>query len=89
MRLFLITMSILITACNSIGAVVSAPIDVPGEYNDMTVSADMLNVRDSPGGIILSYLIRGDIVTVYAIEDGWCRITPNEEERWVYCKWLK
>ena len=84
-----ITISILTLACGSAGALVGKVAQSPVR-DERTVTATTLNVRAAPDGLILSYLLRGDFVTVYEIDDDWCRITPEQSvERWVYCKWLK
>ena len=89
MRKMLICVSILTLACGSAGALVGK-VAQPPERDERTVTAATLNVRAAPDGLILSYLVHGNIVTVYEIDDGWCRITPERSaERWVYCRWLK
>jgi uncharacterized protein YgiM (DUF1202 family) len=41
------------------------------------VSADKLNIRDQPGGKLISKLKRGDIVRVYEKRDDWARISMD------------
>lgn len=64
------------------------------ETAEMVVTAERLYVRTQPDGEISTYLILGDVVTVYAVkmigDTNWCRITPEEHSpRWVGCGWLE
>jgi len=58
---------------------------------EMTVTAEKLNIRTSPGGEVIhfAYLLEGDIVTVYERQTAngyeWCRTGLH----WVGCEWLE
>ena len=58
---------------------------------EMTVTAEKLNIRTSPGGEVVhfAYLLEGDIVTVYERQTAngykWCRTGLH----WVGCEWLE
>lgn len=55
---------------------------------EMIVAAEVLHVRDKPGGTVIDYLYNGDPVTVYQQSGTWCKISDTEP-RWVACWWLE
>ena len=70
----------------------SAPVEA-AETVPMIVTGK-LYVRAAPNGEVVSYLLDGDKVTVYAVEVvgdiSWCRITPlDNSPRYVGCGWLE
>lgn len=56
---------------------------------DQFVSADKLNLRDSPGGKVVSTLKRGDKVQVFEKQKEWVRVSTNgQPDRWLSSKSL-
>ena len=48
------------------------------------VNVDVLNVRDGPGGNVVSTLSRGSVVTAIAFDGEWVRISQGDQPpRWV------
>lgn len=57
--------------------------------SDQYVSTDKLNIRDQPGGKIISKLQRGDKVQVYEKRNEWVRITiDGQPAKWLSSKSL-
>ncbi|MBX8556751.1 SH3 domain-containing protein [Pseudomonas cichorii] len=53
------------------------------------VSADNLNVRDQPGGKVVSKLKRGEKVQVFETKNDWARIsTDGQSSKWLSSKSL-
>lgn len=56
---------------------------------DQFVSADKLNLRDQPGGKVISTLKRGDKVQVFEKKDDWVRISiDGQPAKWLSSKSL-
>lgn len=54
---------------------------------DQFVSADSLNVRDQPGGKVVSKLKRGEKVQIFEMRNEWARIsTGGQPGRWLSSK---
>lgn len=54
------------------------------------VGVDSLNVRDSPNGRIVGTLSKDELVNVYELKGGWCRISVSDAApRWVFASMLK
>lgn len=98
LALFLFTLASL--ACSTLPAAVSAPApfridsDMVSESVQMVVTAERLNIRLTPGGVVVkhAYFVAGDLVTVYEVkmvgDYNWCAIAPDAG-RWVGCEWLE
>ncbi|MHC8383977.1 SH3 domain-containing protein [Pseudomonas sp. LB3P14] len=61
---------------------VSSP--TPASSSDQFVRAEKLNIRDQPGGKIISKLSRGDKIQVFEQLDDWVRISIDGQP----AKWL-
>jgi len=57
----------------------------PAEAHEpYSVATDVLNQRDHPNGAVVGILHRGALVDVFAIEQGWARISSaGNQQRWV------
>ncbi|SMS12673.1 hypothetical protein CFBP1590__5087 [Pseudomonas viridiflava] len=65
----------------------SAP--APATATEHFVSADNLNVRDQPGGKVVSKLKRGEKVQVFETRNEWARIsTDGQSSKWLSLKSL-
>ncbi|GFM67543.1 hypothetical protein PSCICJ_36610 [Pseudomonas cichorii] len=65
----------------------SAP--APVSATEHFVSADNLNVRDQPGGKVVSKLKRGEKVQVFETRNEWARIsTDSQSSQWLSLKSL-
>ncbi|MDY7580633.1 SH3 domain-containing protein [Pseudomonas sp. CCI3.1] len=65
----------------------SAP--APASTTDQFVSADNLNVRDQPGGKVISKLKRGEKVQVFETRNEWARISIyGQSSKWLSSKSL-
>ncbi|MBA5955884.1 SH3 domain-containing protein [Pseudomonas lactis] len=65
----------------------SAP--APAPATDQFVSADNLNVRDQPGGKVISKLKRGEKVQVFETRNEWARISSDvQSSKWLWSKSL-
>ncbi|UVK91115.1 SH3 domain-containing protein [Pseudomonas sp. B21-051] len=62
----------------------SVPSPPPAPLVDQYVSADKLNIRDQPGGKVISKLSRGAKVQVFEKRDDWVRISVDGQP----AKWL-
>lgn len=62
----------------------SVPSPPPAPLVDQYVSTDKLNIRDQPGGKIISKLSRGAKVQVFEKRDDWVRISVDGQP----AKWL-
>lgn len=65
----------------------AAPARPPAAY---FVTADILNVRATPRtGAVVARAEKGESVRVFAVRDGWARLSPNgAEPRWVASRYL-
>lgn len=61
-----------------------SPSPSPSPPIDQYVSADKLNIRDQPGGKVISRLQRGDKVQVFEKRNDWVRISIDGQP----AKWL-
>lgn len=65
----------------------SAP--APASATEHFVSADNLNVRDQPGGKVVSKLKRGEKVQIFETKNDWARIsTDGQSSKWLSSKSL-
>jgi hypothetical protein len=65
----------------------SAP--APASATDQFVSADNLNVRDQPGGKVISKLKRGEKVQIFETRNEWARISiDGQSSKWLSSKSL-
>ncbi|WP_434589370.1 SH3 domain-containing protein [Pseudomonas sp. R4-83] len=70
----------------SVPATSTSPIAPPA---DQYVSTDKLNIRDQPGGKVISRLQRGDKVQVFEKRNEWVRISiDGQPARWLSSKSL-
>ena len=91
--ILLLCVSIVTLACVTTPAIptptassVPRPTEQPTP-EQMTVTAEMLHIRDNPSGVALKdYLKSGDVVIVLERSGNWCKIGQGE---WVACWWLK
>lgn len=61
----------------------------PGSTTEQFVSADNLNVRNQPGGKVISKLKRGDKVQVFETRNEWARISiDGQSPKWLSSKSL-
>ncbi|MBX8603453.1 SH3 domain-containing protein [Pseudomonas cichorii] len=74
---------------NTLVSSTSAPSSPPASSVDKYVSADKLNIRDQPGGKVISKLNRGAKVQVFEKRDDWVRISVDgQPARWLSSKSL-
>ena len=69
---------------NTLASMPPASSPSPASSVDQYVSADKLNIRDQPGGNIISTLSRGDKIQVFEKRDDWVRINIDGQP----AKWL-
>src|SRR3990167_7485307 len=62
-------------APNSLVSTLPAPSPALASPIDQYVSADKLNIRDQPGGKVISKLQRGDKVQIFETRNEWVRIS--------------
>jgi len=73
------------TASTLVSTTQAPPIPTPPALPDVQyVSADKLNVREQPGGRVISKLQRGDRVQIYQKTNDWVRISIDGQPT----KWL-
>ena len=76
---------------NTPGSVPPNPSSAPAPVSatEHFVSADNLNVRDQPGGKVVSKLKRGEKVQVFETRNEWARIsTDSQSSQWLSLKSL-
>ncbi|WP_339327641.1 SH3 domain-containing protein [Pseudomonas syringae] len=67
----------------------SPPTPAPVSATEHFVSADNLNVRDQPGGKVISKLKRGEKVQVFETRKDWARISiDGQPSKWLSSKSL-
>ncbi|WP_260620675.1 SH3 domain-containing protein [Pseudomonas protegens] len=67
----------------------SPPAPAPAHITEHFVSADNLNVRDQPGGKVISKLRRGEKVQVFETRNEWARISiDGQSSKWLSSKSL-
>lgn len=67
----------------------SPPAPAPDSATEHFVSADNLNVRDQPGGKVISKLKRGEKVQVFETRNEWARISiDGQSSKWLSSKSL-
>ena len=67
----------------------SPPTPAPASATVHFVSADNLNVRDQPGGKVISKLKRGEKVQVFETRKDWARISiDSQPSKWLSSKSL-
>ena len=67
----------------------SPPAPAPAHTTEHFVSADNLNVRDQPGGKVISKLKRGEKVQVFETRKDWARISiDGQPSKWLSSKSL-
>ncbi|WP_318186562.1 MULTISPECIES: SH3 domain-containing protein [Pseudomonas] len=67
----------------------SPPAPAPDSATEHFVSADNLNVRDQPGGKVISKLRRGEKVQVFETRNDWARISiDGQSPKWLSLKSL-
>ena len=67
----------------------SPPTPAPASAPEHFVSADNLNVRDQPGGKVISKLKRGEKVQVFETRKDWARISiDGQPSKWLSSKSL-
>jgi hypothetical protein len=61
----------------------------PASATDQFVSADNLNVRDQPGGKVISKLKRGEKIQIFETRNEWARISiDGQSSKWLSSKTL-
>lgn len=66
-----------------------APAPAPASATEHFVSADNLNIRDQPGGKVISKLKRGEKVQVFETRNEWARISiDGQSSKWISSKSL-
>lgn len=76
---------------STLGSISQTPSSVPAPVsaNEHFVSADNLNVREQPGGKVVSKLKRGEKVQVFETRNEWARIsTDSQSSKWLSLKSL-
>lgn len=76
---------------NTLGSISPTPSSAPAPafVTENFVSADNLNVRDQPGGKVVSKLKRGEKVQVFETRNEWARIsTDSQSSQWLSLKSL-
>lgn len=67
----------------------SPPTPAPANATEHFVSADNLNVRDQPGGKVISKRKRGEKVQVFETRNEWARISiEGQSSKWLSSKSL-
>ncbi|VVQ25848.1 hypothetical protein PS928_06226 [Pseudomonas fluorescens] len=76
-------------APNTLVSSLPAPSPTLASSIDQYVSADKLNIRDQPGGKVISRLQRGDKVQIFEKRNEWVRIsTDGQPAKWLSSKSL-
>lgn len=74
---------------NTLVSTTPAPSPAPASSIDQYVSADKLNIRNQPGGKVVSKLKRGDKVQVFETLNDWVRISSDGQPgKWLSSKSL-
>jgi len=73
-----------LSAPSTLASISSAPPSAPTSASEHFVSVDNLNVRDQPGGKVISKLKRGEKVQIFETRNEWARISIDGQPS----KWL-
>nr|WP_241486384.1 SH3 domain-containing protein [Pseudomonas helleri] len=74
---------------STLASISPTPPSAPTSASEHFVSADSLNVRDQPGGKVISKLKRGEKVQVFETRSEWARISiDGQPGKWLSSKSL-